>query len=315
MLHLWERWIQFQELYLKSEPEHAPEIALTDVMPLWRQRIKANQAVKLINNETAAIRVVDVREYKRENAVVLLLQYSDLNVTDPVFSDLKKGTLRKEPKLEGEGVAVSCHVVLSLEPIVAGKPSYRLLLEEIPGLGRSRLTPFIRSELKHVSADLFTFKDVDDGNKVKKYRPSAELLGEPSKQLLDELEGQASIQSFELVKYTKKNPGIDEAGFYHEESQLLRLVPYKPYQGTAEAMLEKVKALAKKEKYDNVKIRYKCNEGNKQKTATMGSTIGDLSDAMVLRSEMIKADKQLDQCEEKIVLSLSNKMIKLLGKT
>lgn len=311
MLDMWKRWIQFHELSLKSEPEEAPAMNLSDVIPAWISRIEDGEAVKIINSETAAIRVVEVDLDLKHNALILLIHYSDLNVTDPVFSNLETGELRTEPKLDGEGVAVSCHVVLSMNHMPGNSQNYRMLVEEVPGLGRSRLKPFIRSELKAATSGLFTFKDADDGYKTKNYRPAAEVLGTPSQHLVEELNGGASIQAFELVKFKKKEGGIDEEGYYKEESQLLRLVPYKEGGASPLDVIAKIRDLAKKENYDDVKIRYKHPQG-KQKTATMGSTMSDLQDALVVRDEMITSSEVLMQCEEKIVKSIASKMLALL---
>src|SRR5690606_7786952 len=172
MLDLWERWAQFHELYIESEPFEAPTIDFSTLVPHWVQRIKAKQSVKMINKETAAIRVIDANYDTQKKVVVLLLQYADTNVTDPAFSDLKTGKLRVEPKLDGEGIAVSAHLVISTVPHDSLRKKYKLLLEEVPGLGRSTVSPFIRSELKEIAKDLFEYKDPDDNNKMKKYLPA-----------------------------------------------------------------------------------------------------------------------------------------------
>lgn len=43
----------------------------------------------------------------------MLIQLCDKNGSDPVFGELTTGNLRVEPKLAGEGIAVSCHIVIS----------------------------------------------------------------------------------------------------------------------------------------------------------------------------------------------------------
>lgn len=96
MLNQWERWIQFHELHLKSEPDGAPTILLKELVGHWVARIKAGNSVKLIKNETAAIRIKHVRLDTKNNALVMLLQYSDTNVTDPAFANLQNGELRVE---------------------------------------------------------------------------------------------------------------------------------------------------------------------------------------------------------------------------
>lgn len=311
MLDMLERWVQFHELYLKSEPEDAPKIELRSLAPLWISRIRANQAVKLIKKDTAAIRIVDVMEQQKSKTLILLLQYTDTNVTDPAFSNLETGQLRVEPKLEGEGIAVSAHAVIALEPHDKEGLLYKILLEEVPGLGRSAVGPFIRSELKEIAQSQFQYNDIDANNVVKNYLPASEILGTPSKQFIDELEEGCVLQSIELVKLTSDAPEIDEEGFYTETSRHIRLVPEKQNTSNLREAIEKVRRLAKKEGYNNIKFRYKHPQG-KLKTTTMGSTIGDMADALILRSEPIKSEEILGQCSQKIVESFAKQMVKLM---
>jgi len=309
MLDPWKRWVQFHELYLKSSPEEAPKINLHDLVPHWTKRIQAKEAVKLINKETAAIRVVDVRYDKKAHTLMLLFQYTDQNVTDPAFSHLKTGELRVEPKLDGEGIAVSAHALISLTPHDSEGLLYQFLLEEIPGLGRSRVSEFIRSELKEISQDLFEYKDPDANNALKKYYPAAEILGTPSKKLTEEIESGCVIQSIELVKFAKGSSKIDEEGFYVESSRLLKLVPDKGV-GIRD-LWPKIRSLAKKGAYNDVKFRYKHPAG-KQKTATMNGAESDIVDTLVLRSETVIADEILEQCSKKLVTSIVRGMSELL---
>lgn len=311
MLDLWERWVQFQELYLESEPLEAPTISFSTLVPLWVQRINSKQSVKLINKDTAAIRAIDARYDTQQKTLTVLLQYADTNVTDPAFSDLKTGKLRVEPKLKGEGVAVSAHLVVSVEPNDTLGKKYKLLLEEVPGLGRSAVSPFIRSELKEISKDLFEYNDPDDNNRLKKYLPAAEILGTPSKQLQEELEDGCILQGIELVQFTHAKPAIDEEGFYTETSRHVKLVPHKDGVNSLVDALKHALNFAKSNGYSDVKLRYKHPKG-KQKTATMGSKISDVSDVLVLQSEAVKADEILAQCSEKIVPSIADKMAALL---
>lgn len=310
MLDPWIRWVQFHELCLRSEPGEAPYIPLSDLIARWKKRIKDKEAVKVIENDLAAIRIVDIDD-SDPASIVLLLQYSDTRVTDPVFSNLDTGALRVEPKLEGEGVAVSAHVAISRKPHDKVGILYRLLLEEIPGLGRSRLSPFLKSELKEISRGFYSFTD-EETCTVKQYLPAAEILGTPSKQLMDELDGGAVLQGVELVQLTRECPGVDEEGFYREESRHLKLVPYTEgaYEKISD-LLKRIRLFALDNEYDNIKIRYKRPQG-KQKTATMGSTIGDLNDALVLRDEQISSTEVLAQCEKKIIKSISIQMKALL---
>lgn len=309
MLDLWKRWVQFHELYIKSNPEEAPLIDLQTLVPHWLTRIKAQEAVKLINKESAAVRIVDAKHDKQGKFLALLLQYTDKNVTDPAFSHLETGELRVEPKLDGEGIAVSAHVLICLEPHDPEKMLYQFLLEEVPGLGRSRVSDFIYSELRTIADGLFDYPDPDNGFKQKSYLPAAEILGTPSKKFTDEIEAGCEVRGIELVKFAQGTTKIDEEGFYTETSRILKLIPAKD--APLEGIMSRVKKLAKKDGYADIKFRYK-HPGGKQKTATMNGTLSDTVDTLVLRTEEIKSDEMLAQCSKELVANFVKEMKRLL---
>ena len=145
-------------------------------------RFERGESVKLINRETAAIRIQQLRMDVHGGTAHFLLNYSDMNTTDPVFGNLQTGKLRLEPKLEGEGIAVSAHMVVLLDPEPT-TGTYLVALEDVLGVGRTKLSPFLTSEFRAVSD--FPFRDIDD--QIKRSRPVVEILGRPSQQLRDDL--------------------------------------------------------------------------------------------------------------------------------
>lgn len=310
VLDLWERWIQFYELRMDIEPEHAPNIPLKQIVPLLQQRIDDGEAVKLVQKNTAAIRLAAYKHFPVENVIVLLIQYADKNVTDPTFMHLEKGELRTEPKLDGEGIAVSAHVAISLEPHDDGVGMlYRFLLEEIPGLGRSRISPFIKSELKMAAKGHFEFEDLTDNDKTKSRRPAAEILGTPLRELSEEFSKGTVLQGIELVNLKPNTKEFDEAGYYSEDSRVIRLVPCP--NTSLKDIYKKLRPKAKKAGFGNIRVRYKKPAG-KQKTVTLGTTKQDIMDSLVVRDEMIRSDEVLVQCSETISESIAQKMVGLV---
>lgn len=102
--------------------------------------------MKYVENGKASIGICDYKKSPTNETVTMLIQYADGDVTDPTFLHMKKRSLRKEPKKDGEGVAVSAHVVISTKPHDVLGLFYRVLVEEVPGLRRSKIAPFLKSE-------------------------------------------------------------------------------------------------------------------------------------------------------------------------
>lgn len=297
MLHPTDRWVQFQNLVLNSEPEHAPRIDLKGIIPLLVQLVKSNDAQQMKENDTASMRIAEAKYSADKKALFLLLQYADMNTTDPVFYNMETQNLRTEHKLEGEGIAVSAHAVLSLVPTVKDGIEYQFLLEEIPGLGRSRVQPFLKAMIKSATTNQLIFVDESDNDKKKNYRPSAELLASASQSMVDELQG-ASVEGIELVRHVEKGKGnMDEAGYFVEVTETVKMAVLNKYPG--EQMIRKLRKSAQANNYDNVKVRYKRPEG-KRKTATLGATDTDLRDSLVSRTEQVTSPAPLPQCSSEI---------------
>lgn len=309
MQHPRDRWIQFHELSVESDPVQAPKIPFEQIATRLKKRVDAGECVKVVEAGTAAIRISKMVIDTKSRSAVMLLQYADTSVTDPSFLHLKKGKLRKEPKLEGEGVAVSAHILISLDSHDKLKTHYRVLLEDVPGLKRSKVSPFLRSEIKLVCDKDFEFEDELNNRKTRVYRPVAELLAIPSQALTKEIDAGLTVQGVEVIMKSPQGEALDEAGYYKVTSKKL-IVTLEKKTGI-KATLKRLARKAKSEGYSDLKLRYRSNVG-KQRTAEFGSTQSDLVDVLVGKSEEIKSLEDLDQCMGKIVASIKKGMIKIL---
>ncbi|MBE0403091.1 hypothetical protein [Halomonas citrativorans] len=315
MLHTRERWVQFHELVLRSEPADAPTILLKEVIPYLEKIVNDGEAFQLRNNERSAYRITDYSQNRQKGhpeALVLLFQYADQDATDPVFADLQTGELRHEPKLQGEGVAVSAHAAIGLTPIEGKPDTYPFLLEVVPGLGRSNVDPFLKKQIKDAAEGLFDYHD-ESADAKKPYRPSTELLGTPSKSFVDELE-KGQLAGVELIKRIQNAESLDEEGYFYEESQVMkvRLSPGHSKWNIADCALLGLRLWGKKNGYDELRVRYKKKEG-RQKSVIMGTSEEDLRDVLVLKDELISVDVNLDQCAPEINQTFAGKMLSLLS--
>src|SRR5690349_15777065 len=114
MLGAWERWVFVYDLQLVPKPAGAPLIPLRAAIDQLLPRYESGECVKLINKDTAAIRIQELRIDETSATAQFLINYSDTNTADPVFGELRTGKLRSEPKLDGEGIAVSAHMLIDL---------------------------------------------------------------------------------------------------------------------------------------------------------------------------------------------------------
>jgi hypothetical protein len=309
MLSQYERWIHFHSLYIKSAPDHAPLFSLVDLVPKIKVAINNAETIMLMDNETASLRIADIDYPAHRKHIKLLIQYANKDATDPVFLDFEKKKLRTVHKLDGEGIAVSGHVIIGCTPNTDG--TYPLLVEEVPGLGRTNIQRFLRWLFKLVSEGHFIFNDETDNNKSKKYRPVAEVMDDPSSSFSNDLQA-GTIEGIELVKRMPRGNGdFDEAGFFVEDITIIKVkVVNKQVKGIM-GHLNDLKKKAKNKGFSDIKIRYNKLAG-KRKTAVMGTNMDDIASACVVRTEMVESLKPLAQCSDKLNKDFANKIASYL---
>lgn len=307
MLNHKERWIFYYDKILNPHPDEAPNIPLRDIMELLEVRQNAGESVKLLNKGTAAIRINKMRFDDVNDVVCLLVQYSDQMASDPVFANLETGTLRVEPKLEGEGVAISAHVVISLVPNQRDGRDYLMLLEDVPGIGKTKLDPFFTSEYKQVSN--FIFRNEEDIERP--CRPIVESVGYKSQTLREGLET-GTLLGIDLVRLRGTTAEFDEPGAFKEISRHVEIKASRPFVGNeALGLINRMKERASAGGYNDMRVKFKRPEG-KQRSILMGTAREDAGDALFTKCELISVEEPLPQCLEEIRDDVVAKMTTLL---
>lgn len=309
MLNPNERWVNFYELFVASEPQDAPPIDLNRLTAPLIRRIENDESYQWRNNETAVIRMTDVKHYPSRDILLLLFQYADKSVTAPTFMDLETGQLRTEPLLEGEGVAVSAHAAISTRPMQHNNPRHLMLLEQVIGLGKSAVQPFLRAELKEASDGVLTDWNDDITRETNRnYKPSATIRAINGITLGEELDSGSIITRIELINETSAGR-IDEHPEFEEQ---LRQVIVRPRRRSG--VLDSLRGLLfeyNAEGYTKYKIRYRTAKG-KNKTGEMNATEEDVADTLLSRTEKVITEAPLSQCSEKIVPEVARSMISIL---
>ncbi len=303
-----QRWIFFYDKFLQPSPEDAPYFDMREIMNELYTRQQEGDSVKLINNKTAAIRINDMRFYDDNNTVCLLFQYADTTISDPVFSNLETGDIRVEPKLDGEGVAISAHMLVSLSPNDNNGNTYITLIEDVPGIGKTKIEPFLTSEFK-IASEGYTFTDEQD--RERPCRPMVRMSAYPSQSLKEDME-RGVLQGLELVKNIHVSGEFDEPDYTKTESNLVKIKVTKAVNGEeAVGLINRIKEKAKRADYSELRIRYKRQEG-KQRTVPISTAREDAGDAMYARYEIIKLREPLPQCSSIIRDDAIKEMTNLL---
>ncbi|WP_243359339.1 hypothetical protein [Fundidesulfovibrio terrae] len=240
-------------------------------------------------------------------AVTLLINYSDKNVSNPVFENLETGDLREEPKLAGEGVAVSVHLVISMSDSKSG--GNLAVLECIPGVGRGLIGPFINYLLRKGSN--YTFKN--ENGVDQKCRPKVYFEALASQELKDDLDNGA-LKEFQLVKYKKAIKDFDQDDEIEPLSSTVALSVKKAFKSDAAfSLMDRIRKKGKKEGYSEIRVRLK-NKWGKERTISFGVSKNDAQSIAYGKYDFVSTAEVIKQCTHEIHGELNKKMKKMLMK-
>jgi hypothetical protein len=314
MLKKNQRYVLYFDMAMAPFPVDAPPIDLAVVLPELKKRSDAGDAVEVIEAERRIIRLSEsqpVRLADGSIAMALLFCLGDREKADTGVTDFKTGKVRVFEKAEDEVGGLSAHALIRMAPDKPGSYLYRMVLEDVSGLGRTLVQNFLRSQFKIICDELgFTFKR-NDKNDVKT-RPMVELVGHASEQLKTSL-NEGRLLQVELIDYVEEDFGFDEAKFIKVARRNLNLsISKKLPEGDQLKMVEKIKSWAKGQGYETMRIRWKDIESTKPQSAKVDTAKQDAGEAFFIRTAEVKFRTPLADICENISKEMVIEMQKLL---
>ncbi|ECC6544868.1 hypothetical protein C9561_13365 [Salmonella enterica] len=301
-----ERWVSFFDFAFTPTHAAAPSIPIEDILKKLKVLVSSGNAVKLYNHRSRALRISEMKYSIGDSQATLLIQLCDKNGSDPVFGELTTGNLRVEPKLAGEGIAVSCHIVISTDVVKNTADHHKTLVESVPGISKSVLEPFLNAMLREAFAGCEFKNPATKG--MCQHRPKLEIYSHGSQTLMDALKG-AKIHNVKLVS-TRREGGLDQTA-YTELSE--RSVKYKiirqPPLKDKERLLEILRKKGQQSGYTKVSISY--SKDGKQASLDLDRN-EDAATKLFTKSERVILGNLINQCESTVHLQLETKMIGLL---
>lgn len=301
-----ERWVSFFDFALTPTHSAAPSIPIEDVLTKLNVLVGSGNAVKLYNSGSRALRISEMKYTAGGSQATLLIQLSDKNGSDPVFGELTTGNLRVEPKLAGEGIAVSCHIVISTAVVKHTTDHYKTLVESVPGISKSILEPFLNAMLREAFVGC-EFKNPAT-KAICQHRPKLDIYSHGSQTLMDALKG-AKLHNVKLVSTTRKG-GLDQTPYTNlsERSVRYKIVKQPPAQ-YKERLLEILRKKGQRSGFNKVSISY--SKDGKQASLDLDRN-EDIATKMFTKSEKIILGNPINQCESSVHVQLEAKMIALL---
>ena len=145
MIDAVQRFVLMYDLHLRTARKETSLPSLAAMAPALIKHVNDKKArLKLAREEEGeetspwlTLKRAKKITHKGNEYLALLFSIGDPRGADPAFEHSQTGVVRIEPKKKGEGKSVTAHGVVSLK--VHGNNNYRLILEDVRGLGRSRL--------------------------------------------------------------------------------------------------------------------------------------------------------------------------------
>ncbi len=301
-----ERWVCFFDFAFAPTHAAAPAIPVTDTFTKLKVLVDSGKAVKLYKNNSRAIRISEMKYVDGDSQAVLLVQLCDQNGSDPVFGELTTGALRVEPKLDGEGIAVSSHIVISADIVEHTADHHKTLVESVPGISKSVLEPFFNAMLKEA------FVGCEFRNPATKamclLRPKLDIYSHGSQTLMEALQG-AKLHNVRLVS-TKKKGGLDKTAYTELAERAVRYkIIRQPPLKDKERLLHILRRKGQQSGYTKVSISY--SKDGKQASLDLDRN-EDSATKLFTKSERVVLGDAINQCESRIHAELEGKMIALI---
>ncbi|WP_233592991.1 hypothetical protein [Candidatus Pantoea deserta] len=306
MLSTYERWVSFFDFAFQPTHAAAPDIPVSDILRNLKNLVDAGNAVRLYNQGTRAVRISEMTYKVGDSEAILLIQLCDKNGSDPVFGELTTGQLRVEPKLAGEGIAVSSHVMISTSIVQHTADHFKTLVETVPGISKSILQPFLNAMLR----EAFTGQEFKNPatKAMCQLKPKLEIFSHGSQTLLDTLKG-AKLHNVKLVS-TRKQGGMDKTAYTElaERSVRYKIIKQPPL-ADKKRLLEILRKKGQQSGFSKVSISY--SKDGRQASLDLDRN-EDAATKLFTKSEKIILGSGINQCESTIHQELETKMKGLL---
>jgi hypothetical protein len=294
------RYFVRYELTLRPQKDKGAPLPLRsdgadlDVITVLQEAMTAGTAVLNVKegeDDFVRLTAVDVRP--RSGQLVLLFRRSTDGAA-PIFEHRATRRLRRSDKLDDEVEAHSAHLFIGLPSRETPYPTHRVLLEEVPGLGRTHVLGLLRTILRERK---YEFED-ERGRPGETY--TLPILGGVASETVRDAVTGGGIKYIELVR-TPSLDGLDTAGLVAHPERM-RLSIRSNQRGSLE-LVNRVRAWAGRNSWDRLRIQVATDDDRTRVVEIAREA--DAADVLFVRAELVEGiTPPLEKCTEHIVDSL-----------
>jgi hypothetical protein len=222
-----ERYIKIMDLQLSPLPKNAPAFNMLETAWLIASAASDHEiSTYHLEKAKKCIWAAECRVVSHEghSFLSLLINCSDERITGSAYVKRGSRKLRVMHKEDDEGVAVSAHMLISLEPRVQAHNSlYYCFLEEAPGLSRSVVAGFLTFLCKVGYEGHTVDLPYEKGRKKYKTRPLVNVDEFAGDDLINAYSGRA-VNFIEFYQ-TVESSTVDTTSILKTFSRSFKMVP------------------------------------------------------------------------------------------
>lgn len=295
--------------------------ALQQVLEYVKRLVDSGKAQRERDAAGETIYIPEIEIDTANSTATLLINVSDRNAADVIYSNPKEKAREEHRKKEGHGNESSSHVVFSLTPITGNPNKYRMVVERAPALTGATISNHLSFLLKQCSmlySDEFYLEHPDGsldkkGNvKLFKFWYRIKPHGLMSDMLKAQLEN-GYISDIDLITESVRMH-FDDGAYAKPTRSVIRLRPEVIEKlGTWDRLVSIFKT-AKENNYEKAKIVFKTDDDVEQSAVFDTDTESLLSEDKYTKRKTISGFTQpLDNSTLTIDQERKNKMIGLLN--
>lgn len=253
-----ERQIVHFDFVLDTNPPGSIE-NVREIADFLVERVSAGLCVRKVENERYLIAITSARVVSKLDGspvLALLFSFADPDVADSANMHLDTRTVRFFNLEEGEGRVVSAHAIIDLTPRHgSGGRVFRVLLESVNGLGKTR----VRAELARELAQVFKDKEIKvtnlNGDQVPA-RPTIDMTTVASERLKNSVREGATIKEITLVDARGAERGFDQPDPVKRIRREMQLKVEVPLGQTVEQVLKRIQPWARDNNFEEMYVSW-----------------------------------------------------------
>jgi hypothetical protein len=262
-----------------------------DVENVLQTAIRRNAANLVLRNRDV-VRLTEMRVRPGDNVAILLFRRSDPDASNPIFENERTRALRPSDKRPDEAIAISAHLFIRLEGIPdAAHPTYRAILEEVPGLTRTYIQALLHEILTNA-----TYRYTDKRGQEKETYTIPELHGLKSERVSGALRGQSVVPTITLVRPANIR-GLDTEGLITAREEKMKLIVRAEPRHTLR-IIRKIQAWMARHDWPKMVLEMDMPEDRRRLVALAREA--DAADILFVRSEPIDVRHKLEVCTDTI---------------